>query len=275
MPFFRLVPGSLDFPSPHLAGPDGLLAIGGDFAPERLIVSYSRGIFPWMVYSGEPVWFSPDPRMVLEPKRLRVQRSLAKVIRQGALEVRLDTAFPEVIRQCSPVKRPGQRGSWITKRYTEGFTTLFDLGIAHSVEAYSHGRLVGGLYGMALGRVFFGESMFALEPDASKVAFATFVRQLDLWGFTLIDCQQETDHLRRFGAEPWPRARFLEALSKAAAPDPTNAATNPPDNELDFEQVIGRLGRVGRWSFELQGWDGRVAGDPAVDSAGRADDRDG
>ncbi len=272
MPFFRLVPGSLDFPSPHLAGPDGLLAIGGDFAPERLIVSYSQGIFPWMVYSGEPVWFSPDPRMVLEPKRLRVHRSLAKVIRRGAFEIRLDSAFPEVVRQCSLVKRPGQRGSWITKRYIEGFTALFELGLAHSVEAYSHGQLVGGLYGLALGRVFFGESMFALEPDASKVAFATFVRQLDLWGFTLIDCQQETDHLRRFGAEPWPRATFLDALAKAVAPLPMGGdASNPndkqnteqdhPADDLDPELDFARLGRIGRWSLELRGWDGRLAAD--------------
>lgn len=236
MPFFRLVPGSLEFPSPHLAGPDGLLAIGGDFTPERMIAAYSQGIFPWMVYSGEPVWFSPDPRMILEPRALHVGRSLAKVIRRGDFEIRMDTAFRDVIRECSQVKRPGQRGSWITRRYIDGLEELFERGVAHSVEAWKDGALVGGLYGLGLGAVFFGESMFALAPDASKVAFAHFVRQLAAWGFELIDCQQETDHLARFGATPWPRLRFLDALTRAVTKDD----------------------RVGRWSFDLPPWDGRT-----------------
>lgn len=240
MPFFRLVPGSLDFPSPHLAGPDGLLAIGGDFRPERMIAAYSQGIFPWMVYSGEPVWFSPDPRMVLEPRRLHVPRSLAKIVRRGDFEVRVDTAFSEVMRQCSLIKRPGQRGSWITRRYMEGLQDLYALGLAHSVEAWQGGELVGGLYGMAIGQAFFGESMYALKPDASKVAFITFVRELAAWGCELIDCQQETEHLKRFGADAWPRARFLEALAHAVA-KPT---------------------RVGRWQLELGPWDGRTDGWP-------------
>lgn len=236
MPFYRLVPGSLDFPSPHLAGPDGLLAIGGDFKPERMLAAYARGIFPWMVYAGEPVWFSPDPRMVLTPQALHVPRSLAKIIRRGDFEVRVDTAFSEVMRQCSLVKRPGQRGSWITRRYMEGLQQLFDTGHAHSVEAWQAGELVGGLYGLSIGQAFFGESMFALRPDASKVAFATFVRQLAAWGVELVDCQQETDHLRRFGADAWPRARFLDALASA----------------------VKKPGRVGRWALELPPWDGRV-----------------
>jgi leucyl/phenylalanyl-tRNA--protein transferase len=252
MPFYRLAPGSLDFPPPHLAGPDGMLAIGGDFAPERLIVAYSQGIFPWMVYSGEPVWFSPDPRMVLEPKRLVVQRSLAKVIRKRPFTLTLDTAFPEVIKACADAQRPGQRGSWITKRYTRGFLSLFELGLAHSVEAWQDGELVGGLYGMALGRVFFGESMFARRPDASKVAFATFVRQLDLWGYALIDCQQVTDHLLRFGAEAWTRPVFLEALAR-------HVAESSEDLPEPAEPMPVRLSRVGRWQFSLGEWDGRVA----------------
>ncbi len=237
MPFYRLVPGSLDFPSPHLAGPDGLLAIGGDFRPERMVAAYSQGIFPWMVYSGEPVWFSPDPRMVLDPRRLHMPRSLAKLVRRGDFEVRIDTAFGEVMRQCSLVKRPGQRGSWITRRYMDGLDELHALGLAHSVEAWQEGQLVGGLYGLAIGKAFFGESMYALRPDASKVAFATFVRELAAMEFSLVDCQQETDHLRRFGAEPWPRARFLDALAKAVA----------------------QPGRLGKWSMGAAAtWDGRV-----------------
>ena len=240
MPFYRLVPGSLDFPSPHLAGPDGLLAIGGDFRPERMIAAYSQGIFPWMVYSGEPVWFSPDPRMVLEPKKLHMPRSLAKLVRRGDYQVRVDTAFADVMKQCSLVKRPGQRGSWITRRYMEGLNELHAAGMAHSIEAWQGDELVGGLYGLAIGQVFFGESMFALRPDASKVAFVTFVRELALHGVELVDCQQETDHLKRFGAEPWPRARFLAALATA----------------------VVKPGRVGRWAIEGGPWDGHVAGWP-------------
>ncbi|MCC6621897.1 MAG: leucyl/phenylalanyl-tRNA--protein transferase [Deltaproteobacteria bacterium] len=236
MPFFRLSPGSLEFPSPHLAGPDGLLAVGGDFRPERMVAAYSRGIFPWMVYSGEPVWFSPDPRMVLEPDKLHVGRSLAKIIRRGDFEVRFDTALPVVLDHCAKVRRPGQRGSWISRRYSEGLLDLWGLGLAHSAEAWRDGALVGGLYGLALGRVFFGESMFALTPDASKVAFAVLVRHLDRWGYRLVDCQQETEHLRRFGAEPWPRARFLEALATSVEGD----------------------SRAGKWQVDPAPWDGRT-----------------
>ncbi len=244
MGFFRLDKNTLDFPPASLAEADGLLAIGGDFRPERIVVAYSQGIFPWMVYSGEPIWFSPDPRMVLEPRALYVGRSLAKVIRKRPFELKMDTAFAEVVRQCELMKRPGQRGSWITRAYTEGFIALHESGLAHSIEAWQDGSLVGGLYGLALGRVFFGESMFAKVDDASKVAFANLVKQLDLWGFELVDCQQETDHLRRFGAVPWPRERFIERLS----------------------QLVGDADRIGRWQFELEAWDGRTSGPrPEID----------
>jgi len=236
MPFFRLDPGSFEFPSPHLAGPDGLLAVGGDFRPERMIAAYTRGIFPWMVYSGEPVWYSPDPRMVLETKDLHVPRSLAKVIRRHDYEIRFDTALPEVLAHCKQMKRPGQRGSWISKGYIGGINALWDLGLVHSAEAWRDGKLVGGLYGLAVGRVFFGESMYAHAPDASKVAFATLVHHLARWGYELVDCQQETEHLRRFGAELWPRTRFLERLAKAADGD----------------------SRAGRWLVEDPEWDGRA-----------------
>jgi len=208
-----------------------------------MIAAYSQGIFPWMVYSGEPVWFSPDPRMVLEPKKLHMPRSLAKIVRRGDFEVRVDTAFADVMKQCSLVKRPGQRGSWITRRYMDGLNELHAMGMAHSVEAWRGGELVGGLYGLAIGRAFFGESMFALQPDASKVAFVSFVRELAAAGVELVDCQQETEHLARFGAEAWPRPRFLSALAVAAA----------------------KPGRVGRWSIEGEPWDGRIDGWPFVE----------
>jgi leucyl/phenylalanyl-tRNA--protein transferase len=243
MAFYRLDKATLDFPPAELAGPDGLLAVGGDFRPERIIAAYAQGIFPWMVYSGEPIWFSPDPRMVLEPSALHIQRSLAKVIRKRPFELRMDTAFADVVRECEQKKRPGQRGSWITRAYTEGFVALFEMGLAHSVEAWQDGALVGGLYGLALGRVFFGESMFAKVPDASKVAFGTFVRQLERWGFELIDCQQETDHLHRFGAVPWPRATYLERLGP----------------------LVEHADRLGHWAFDLTDWDGRTRAEAAGD----------
>lgn len=204
-----------DFPPPHMADRSGLLAVGGDLSPERLLVAYSRGIFPW--YSeGQPyLWYSPHPRFVLEPSKLHVGRSLRKSLKAGRFHIRWDTAFVQVMEACGRVPRPGQNGTWITRDMLRAYTELHRLGFAHSVEAWQEGRLVGGLYGVSLGAAFFGESMFALEPDASKVAFVTAVERFAGWGFHLIDCQVETEHLARFGAEHWPRPRFLEALARA------------------------------------------------------------
>jgi leucyl/phenylalanyl-tRNA---protein transferase len=194
-----------------------LLAVGGDLRPTRLLAAYSKGIFPW--YSeGQPIlWHSPHPRFVLEPEKLHVPRSLAKAIRRGRFEVRYDTAFAEVIQQCARVPRPHQTGTWITEEMAEAYVELHRLGFAHSAESWQEGRLVGGVYGVGLGTAFFGESMFAHVPDASKVAFVHLVRRLRGWGFTLVDCQQETEHLARFGAESWTRKRFLSALRLAVA----------------------------------------------------------
>jgi len=213
MPVFRL-DERLIFPPPELAD-DGLLAVGGDLKPERLILAYSQGIFPW--YSeGQPIlWHSPDPRMVLLAEDLHVPKSLLKVLRKGRFQVTLDTAFADVIEACATTKRPGQRGTWITRAMKKAYLELHREGYAHSAEAWSDGRLVGGLYGVSLGGAFFGESMFARLPDASKIAFVTLVEQLRDWGITLVDSQVHTDHLARFGAELWPRKAYLAGLKKA------------------------------------------------------------
>jgi leucyl/phenylalanyl-tRNA--protein transferase len=205
----------LIFPPPQLAEDNGVLAVGGDLSEERLILAYSSGIFPWP-HEGLPLlWHSPDPRTVLVPSAIHVGRSLEKSIRRGTYEVRLDTAFRQVMRGCSQKERPNQDGTWITDEMIEGYVALHRRGLAHSVEAWRGEELVGGLYGVSLGGAFFGESMFAEAPDASKVAFATLVRQLDRWGFDFVDCQVHTEHLERFGAVEWSRTRFLAALKRA------------------------------------------------------------
>ncbi|HUS63187.1 MAG TPA: leucyl/phenylalanyl-tRNA--protein transferase [Kofleriaceae bacterium] len=210
----------LAFPPPDHAEESGLLAVGGDLRPERLLLAYSLGIFPWY-HEGIPIlWYSPDPRTVLEPSGLVVSRSLRKAIRRTPYRVTLDTAFGEVIRACAKVPRPGQDGTWITRDMIRAYDRLHELGYAHSVEAWRDDELVGGLYGVSLGRAFFGESMFARADDASKIAFVALVEQLERWGVGLIDCQVHTEHLERFGAAEWPRARFLAALA-AALEQPT------------------------------------------------------
>jgi leucyl/phenylalanyl-tRNA--protein transferase len=203
------------FPRPDLAEPSGLLAVGGDLRPERLVLAYASGIFPWYSQRSPILWHSPDPRMVLRAGDLVVSRSLAKTMRRGTYLVRFDTAFREVIEACAAAPRPGQDGTWITRAMIEAYVELHEKGLAHSAEAWRDGELCGGLYGVSLGGAFFGESMFARAPDASKVAFATLVPQLSRWGIDLIDCQVHTDHLARFGAVEWPRSTFLAALAAA------------------------------------------------------------
>jgi leucyl/phenylalanyl-tRNA--protein transferase len=214
VPVFRL-DRRLLFPPADYAEDDGLLAVGGDLRPERLVLAYSSGIFPW--YSdGQPIlWHSPDPRMVLVADELRVSRSLRKTLRKGVYRVTLDTAFAQVIEACARTPRPGQPGTWITEAMRHAYVELHRRGLAHSVESWREGRLLGGLYGVSLGAAFFGESMFARAPDASKVAFATLVDQLVRWGITLVDCQVHSEHLARFGAREWTRRRYLAALRKA------------------------------------------------------------
>jgi len=196
-----------------LRRPNGLLAAGGDLTTERLLSAYRSGIFPW--YSeGEPImWWSPDPRMVLYPSELKIARSLAKTLRKTDYETRADTAFSAVINACSE-PRPRQRGTWITDEMKHAYIELHRTGLAHSVETWRDGELVGGLYGVALGRVFFGESMFSRASDASKIALVALVRQLRQWHFGLIDCQMNTPLLAAFGAREIPRREFTAQVAE-------------------------------------------------------------
>jgi leucyl/phenylalanyl-tRNA---protein transferase len=203
------------FPPPEAADRSGLLAVGGTLTPRRLVAAYRRGIFPWYA-PGQPVlWHSPDPRFVLPAGKLHLPRSLRKTLRRQTFLVRADSAFGRVLQACADTPRPDQDGTWITPEMAAAYETLHRLGIAHSVEAWQGPELVGGLYGVALGSVFFGESMFSHVPDASKVAFVTLAGALFAAGCRLIDCQVETEHLARFGAESWPRRRFLRELASA------------------------------------------------------------
>ena len=199
--------------STALREPNGLLAAGAELSPTRLIDAYSHGIFPWF-NAGEPIlWWCPSPRLVLFPSELKVSRSLKKTIRNRVYEVRLDGAFTEVMQGCAE-PRKGQSGTWITPEMIAAYTQLHQIGIAHSAETWVDGVLVGGLYGIALGRMFYGESMFANVTDASKIAFVHLVWQLKRWGFGLIDCQMQTAHLSSFGAREIPRTDFLRRVSK-------------------------------------------------------------
>jgi leucyl/phenylalanyl-tRNA--protein transferase len=212
LPVYRL-DERLVFPPPELGPRRGPIAVGGDLRPERLLLAYSMGIFPWQ---GEPLhWHSPDPRMVLLVDELRISRSLAKTMRRDRFRVTLDTEFEGVITACANVPRPGQDGTWITPAMIDAYTELHRRGVAHSAEAWQDGSLVGGLYGISLGAAFFGESMFARERDASKVAFVTLARQLRRWRIPLVDCQVYTPHLKSLGAREWPRRTFLAALRRA------------------------------------------------------------
>jgi len=205
----------LRFPAPEGADPSGLVAVGADLGAERLLLAYSLGIFPWYEEGLPILWHSPDPRMCLVPTELHVSRNLRKALRRGSYEVRFDSAFDRVIRHCAQIPRPESGGTWITNEMIDAYNRLFALGYAHSAESWSDGELVGGLYGVSLGGCFFGESMFTLQPSASKIAFATLVERLVDWEFDLIDCQVHTEHLSRFGASEWPRDRFLRVLAKS------------------------------------------------------------
>jgi len=211
-----LIPG-LDSRDPFpeveraLAEPNGLLAAGADLSLPRLLEAYRNGIFPWFSHDQPILWWSPDPRMVLFPAALKVSRSLARTLRNARFEVRADTAFDAVIEGCRQPRR-GESGTWITEEMAEAYGTLHRAGFAHSVETWLDGKLVGGLYGIALGRAFFGESMFARVSDASKVALVALARQLQHWGFGVIDCQMNTAHLASLGAREIPRAEFTRRL---------------------------------------------------------------
>ena len=207
------------FPDVKLAltEPDGLLAVGGDLSVERLTAAYQQGIFPW--YSeGQPIlWWSPDPRMVLEPKDIKVSRSLSKTIRKQEFKITFDQSFREVITACSESRLEKGRiqdETWILDEMIEAYVQLHEQGYAHSVECWQNGKLVGGLYGLAIGKVFFGESMFSRVSDASKIAFVSLAKQLEKWGFKLIDCQVYTSHLESLGASMISRQQFISLLKE-------------------------------------------------------------
>ena len=205
----------LAFPSPHEADPGGLLAVGGDLGSARILLAYSMGIFPW--YSeGEPIlWWSPDPRCVLDLDDFHVSRRLRRVLNQGRFRVTFDEDFRGVIRACASVERRGQEGTWITPEMERAYVRLHEAGVAHSVECWLGEDLVGGIYGIALGRGFFGESMFHRETDASKVVVARLVDRLAGWDFHFIDAQVTTSHMLSLGAREVPRALFLEDMEEA------------------------------------------------------------
>lgn len=196
-----------------LIEPNGLLAAGGDLSPQRLLTAYSKGIFPWF-NAGEPIlWWSPDPRMVLFPSELRISRSLNKTLRKVSYTIRTDYNFRQVMQACA-APRKTQVGTWIHPEMISAYLTLHELGLAHSIETWIDNKLVGGLYGIALGKMFFGESMFSCIPDASKIAFVHLIQQLESWGFGMVDCQMKTTHLASFGAREIPRREFSQMLSE-------------------------------------------------------------
>jgi len=219
------------FPPVELADKDGLLAYGGDLSPERLLVAYRHGIFPWF-NEGQPIlWWSPDPRAVLFPQQLHLSKSLRKTIRSGRFRVSLDNRFEDVINACARVRNtPEGPGTWITTEMIDAYVELHRRGYAHSVEVWHDGTLVGGLYGLSLGLAFFGESMFSIETDASKVGFAKLCEHLVKWKFDFVDCQVSSEHLTRLGAVQIPRSEFIERLHRAI---------EHPD-------------RPGPWSFETE-----------------------
>lgn len=223
---YELDPDYLGFPDPEEAEPDGLVAIGGDLSPQRLVNAYCQGLFPW--YSeGEPLmWWSLDPRMVLFPDEFRCSKTLRRLVRSGRFEVRIDTCFKEVMQHCAQVEREGQDGTWITPEMIEAYVELHQLGLAHSFETFREGQLVGGLYGVSVGQIFCGESMFHIETDASKVAMVRLVEFCKQHNFRLIDAQQETSHLASLGARPIKRSDYLAIL-----------------DSLDFSKTL-----VGSWS---------------------------
>jgi leucyl/phenylalanyl-tRNA---protein transferase len=231
MPIFWLQPDDFNFPHPSLAEPNGLLAVGDDLSPERLVNAYRNGIFPWFEDDGYFFWYSPDPRFVLFPQELKVHKSMRSIFNQHKFEITLDTAFEAVMRACADTPRAGMEGTWITDDFIRSYSDLYHRGLAHSVEVWQQGELVGGLYGLALGHIFYGESMFARVPNASKAGFIQLVRALHQAHYWLVDCQQETPHLGSLGARAIPRHTFLEYLDRNV-----------------YEKTA-----IGRWHFSAEG----------------------
>jgi leucyl/phenylalanyl-tRNA--protein transferase len=228
MPYFHLS-NSISFPPPQLAGEEGLLAIGGDLSRKRLLLAYKMGIFPWYSEDQPILWWSPDPRLILYPEDIRVSKSLKKIIRKEKFKITMDTAFEDVIKACATVRTANDEETWIVDDMLNSYIDLHNAGYAHSVEAWFDGELAGGLYGVSLGRCFFGESMFTRVSNASKVAFVTLAEFLAKLSFEFIDCQVKTDHLINFGSIEISRARFLTML----------------------KQSLKRESMIGKWSFDM------------------------
>lgn len=214
MPLFRLS-DQIEFPPAWLARSDGLLCIGGDLNPDRLLLAYKMGIFPWFSENEPILWWSPDPRLILYPNQIKVSRSLKKKLRKHPFDIRINTAFEQVITACAQPRKEKDEGTWLIPEMIEAYSVLHYMGRAHSVEAWQENRLVGGLYGICMGSAFFGESMFSWEPDASKICLVTLAAHLAHHGFDFIDCQVTTDHLLSMGAVEIPRDRFLDSLEAA------------------------------------------------------------
>ena len=203
----------LSFPPVETAEPDGLLAIGGDLSEKRLLLAYKKGIFPW--YSGDHIlWWCPDPRFVLFPEELKVSKSMKQLLKKNEFEFSVNKDFEQVINSCKTITRKGQEGTWITDEVKKAYTLLHKKGFAHSVEVWKDGKLAGGLYGIRLGKVFFGESMFSKESNASKYAFINYVQHLRSEGVQLIDCQVYTEHLESLGARMIPRKEFIKLINE-------------------------------------------------------------
>jgi leucyl/phenylalanyl-tRNA--protein transferase len=214
MPVYRLS-DKLVFPPAGLAEKDGLLAIGGDLSPERLLLAYSNGIFPWFS-AGDPIlWWSPSPRLVIFPGEFKTPRRLLRLLNRKKFSVTMDRAFRQVIRACATTDSRQEKGTWITGDMIAAYSLLHDMGYAHSVECWQDGELAGGLYGLSLGGVFFGESMFSRQPNSSKAALVSLVKKLQGWDFDLIDCQMKTAHLMQFGAREIPGPEFQALLAKS------------------------------------------------------------
>lgn len=214
MPVFRLS-DDLIFPHPSLAEEDGLLAVDGDLSPERLILAYRNGIFPWFSEDEPILWWSPDPRFVLYPKDIKVSHSMKKLLKKNTYKISYDTCFRDVISNCSNLRK--ESGTWITYDMIEAYCKLHELGYAHSVEAWHEDKLVGGLYGISIGKCFFGESMFSTMSNASKAAFITFCKKLEEEGCIMVDCQVHTEHLESLGAVHISREKFLELIEEGVS----------------------------------------------------------
>jgi leucyl/phenylalanyl-tRNA--protein transferase len=223
-----LLTDKIAFPPPHLASKEGLLAVGGDLSRKRLLLAYRMGIFPWFSDDEPILWWSPDPRLVLYPHEIKVSKTLSKIIKKEVFKVTMDTAFVQVINQCAQIRLENNQGTWIVKDMIDAYCTLHESGFAHSVEAWYQGELAGGLYGVSLGRCFFGESMFTRISNASNVALVKLVEYLKALSFDMIDCQLTTQHLLRFGAREIPRAKFL----------------------IQLEESLKASTKKGKWSFD-------------------------